>query len=747
MTLMIEPTRTFALVVGVERYGFGSEWDLNGPASDAIRFVRWLLERSVPAENIRLHLSTLPENDGLKTEVQDIPAHDATLAQVKDSFEHWLGEKGSAGRGDLLLVFWGGHGVLTDAQRRLVFCEDASELRSGTLDLDTRLEQLRKRPWSAFQRQAGFVDTCANYFVGKIREKIGLEETRYVGGTPDPGVRQWMMYAAASGEVAANFDVRRTGAFSEVVLEELDAAPAGTWPPDLNKVHSRVSDRMRELRESGQLRQTPVFLKLGDWEGNEWIDGEIPVPPVVQESVRVSGASVRQYRTLVEVLGSVPGPGVTDLWAPLLDQLPEGLRERLQPPPGSPPLDSLAVVAAAFEHDGGACLLRALAAIGADSVLVKRIEERLECSRAVSAVRDRMTGQQLGTRVVLRLYHQSAPDRQRAPTVVDLEEVLENLWDMAPREAGGLNPLLEFTERAARLLALPSLSAWLDATFPLKAQLLENLRQRLDRETREAEAAVTRLVVDIADPPLDELEYWVYEGESHLLRKGCAPCSPTPEGVETAFLRLISELDDEVEGRLEVELFLPFHRLGWEAEELVWRIGSDPIVLGNKVPVLLRWRERAQRRPGTRYGAWRRTANRIRQDTSLCESPRVFWLAPDRDHARLGETIEQDWGEHACVGFLAATAPGPGPASKLLSLVLHSGAPFALWSRKAVADWQAFQGLVESVAVKGPLHLFPSRVTRELRQDSRGRYVALLWDDPERNPFAGRLEAISQREA
>jgi hypothetical protein len=433
-----------------------------------------------------------------------------------------------------------------------------------------------------------------------------------------------------------------------------------------------------------------------------------------------------------------------DLWALLPDQLPEGVVDR----PHVPAPDPLGIVAAAFEFDGGACLLNAIAALGADSYFVERIGKRLECFRTVAAVRDRIYGQQLGTPDVLRLYHQSATDRQRTPAATDLDEVLEILWDMAPRETGGLNPLLEFAERAARQMDLRPLSAWVDENvLPNQPVLLENLRRQLERERREAEEQVTRLVVDIADPPLEELEFWVYEGESHLVRKGCAPCSPSQEGVEAALLQLISNLDDEIDGRLEVELFLPFHRLGWEAEELGWQIGAAPVVLGNKFPVLLRWRERAQQRQGTRHKAWRRRADRIRQDDALCASPRVFWLDGNRDHARLGETIEHDWREDACVGFLAVIVPEPDAAGKLLSLVLHSGAPFALWSRKEVEDWRVFKELVDAVAVKGPLRLLPLRITSELRQDDRGRFVALLWDDPERNPFAGRLEAIPQREA
>ena len=50
---MAEPKKTFAIVVGVEKYDAGEKWNLRGPAADAIRFVHWLQD-SVPLDNIKL---------------------------------------------------------------------------------------------------------------------------------------------------------------------------------------------------------------------------------------------------------------------------------------------------------------------------------------------------------------------------------------------------------------------------------------------------------------------------------------------------------------------------------------------------------------------------------------------------------------------------------------------------------------------------------------------------------------------
>jgi hypothetical protein len=62
---LISPEETYALIVGIEKYQAGSDWNLNGPANDAINFANWLLARGVTPENIHLFVSPLDENRDL----------------------------------------------------------------------------------------------------------------------------------------------------------------------------------------------------------------------------------------------------------------------------------------------------------------------------------------------------------------------------------------------------------------------------------------------------------------------------------------------------------------------------------------------------------------------------------------------------------------------------------------------------------------------------------------------------------
>ena len=62
MSLQASPEHTHAVVVGIEKYETGKDWDLNGPAVDASRFVVWLRNSGVPAVNIHLFIEPLADN-------------------------------------------------------------------------------------------------------------------------------------------------------------------------------------------------------------------------------------------------------------------------------------------------------------------------------------------------------------------------------------------------------------------------------------------------------------------------------------------------------------------------------------------------------------------------------------------------------------------------------------------------------------------------------------------------------------
>lgn len=47
MSVKATPENTYALVVGIEKYDAGPDWDLDGPTRDASRFCAWLLSSTL----------------------------------------------------------------------------------------------------------------------------------------------------------------------------------------------------------------------------------------------------------------------------------------------------------------------------------------------------------------------------------------------------------------------------------------------------------------------------------------------------------------------------------------------------------------------------------------------------------------------------------------------------------------------------------------------------------------------------
>src|SRR5260370_9532257 len=159
------PQRTYALVVGIEKYNAGPTWNLNGPAHDVLKFVDWLLSRHIPRENILLFLSLLDESNVLPTQtplVAQLPTLSNIYSAITGTLRQW--------QGDLLYIFWGGHGVLTLEGNQKLYCADATQETRQNLDLSSLLTSLRSTYFSVpsssfptFPQQVCIIDACRSY--------------------------------------------------------------------------------------------------------------------------------------------------------------------------------------------------------------------------------------------------------------------------------------------------------------------------------------------------------------------------------------------------------------------------------------------------------------------------------------------------------------------------------------------------------------------------------------------------------
>ena len=276
------PAGTWAVVVGIEEYpALPDDWRLPGPAKDAIRFVNWLLARQVPAAQIRLCLSAVDESALLGELTRPVDHRGATredILTLLDEVSQWNGE--------LLYVFWGGHGsvdsVDKDEPRRLYFANASTTSPSG-LSLEGLTTMLLRKRSGSIPRQAILIDACATFQArARFKMEVAPSSPAY-GAAQDPAVRQLQFLASRRGEAAIDLRSERTGAFSQQLLQALNAAPAGEWPPDLVTIARTVQAAFETLRASGRGAQTPIFL------GNDWEGGSLFTATAFSERLRSLG--------------------------------------------------------------------------------------------------------------------------------------------------------------------------------------------------------------------------------------------------------------------------------------------------------------------------------------------------------------------------------------------------------------------------------------------------------------------------
>ncbi|MFD6970520.1 hypothetical protein [Streptomyces sp. NPDC059949] len=273
------PRRTFALVAGVERYDISHRWNLRGPARDALRFARWLTgPAEVPPGNVRLLLSPLDEPDAL--DWSDSPAmadlrtayRPATEENVKSALLDELPQCD----GDLLWIFWAGHGYLGPRQELMLPCADARPSQIRHLNLDSALRWWRTDlvKQRRFPLQAALVDSCRVDAPRDTRWNFGNND--YGGGSSVPGRRQFRLYASREGEAAQNDAERGAGRFTEALIGELGGHSVRESVSGLPVAARSIHRTFRELRERGEGWQLPQFLVDRDWDACSFLDDDLP---------------------------------------------------------------------------------------------------------------------------------------------------------------------------------------------------------------------------------------------------------------------------------------------------------------------------------------------------------------------------------------------------------------------------------------------------------------------------------------
>jgi hypothetical protein len=326
----LDPERVFAFVVGIESYQVDPRWSLPGPARDAVRFASWLTgSAGVPQANVHLLLS--PLNKSTET------GPSATFENVQRT----LFEELPKCDGDLLWIYWAGHGYLDARHQLLLPCTDATSTLTRHLNLQAALRWWRSRniPGGRFRRVVAVGDTCRIEATRAKNLRFGILEP--AAGDLTPERQQFVLYAARPGEAAKNQPEEQAGQFTDTLLKRLDGKTVDESVQGLVDIARSVQADFRIMRTNGEAWQNPQFVINEGWDGStlfgdHWGDattGTVPeaagAPVLDQDAWSELGQLLRDrplpahsyeaYRWAFEVTGCAVPPGDALPSAHLLD--------------------------------------------------------------------------------------------------------------------------------------------------------------------------------------------------------------------------------------------------------------------------------------------------------------------------------------------------------------------------------------------------------------------------------------------
>ncbi|KRV47422.1 hypothetical protein AQ490_08180 [Wenjunlia vitaminophila] len=307
-----DPSRTRALVVGVESYGGEPGWQLDGPVNDALTWARWLLTAGVPPDRVTLLLSPLERNTrhAERAPVAHRPADRETVHQA-------LFRELPAAGGDLLFVAWCGHGLVSSDRRHRLLYADAAPDDVRALDLDAALTAYRSALVPGFPEQVWLADACA---VDADPGALRPDPVPAGRATPRPG--QCAAFACAPDGSPRNGVVTRQGALTAQALSLL------TWPPDTDRLLTALGERLSP-GAPGDPRPRGYFWRHGPSRPAPPV-ATVPPPPQPGPPPRRSPRpGLNQRRRLLEALEAVPAVAEPASREVVLQQLPRSIRGSL----------------------------------------------------------------------------------------------------------------------------------------------------------------------------------------------------------------------------------------------------------------------------------------------------------------------------------------------------------------------------------------------------------------------------------
>jgi hypothetical protein len=725
---VVDPSRVSVLAVGIERYASESHLPtLSGVAKQAVDFARWARDQGVPPERIRVAVSRatsqrLPRLRGVRigrAEQADLEKAVVELAEQS---------------GELLLVFWCGHGIVRD-NRRLLFTADANNQHLRGMDAEDVLSYLRSDRMRSFAQQVVLVDACANYTEeydpeGKWQELA--QPGRLPKGVGRRGVEQQVLFSAAQGQ-AAKFDKGEQSAlFAGILLEWLGHHG---WPLDFRALHQHVTEQLEEYRAAGKTRQRPVSLWYRGADGN--IDdrsyGGTPISAAAQTGIREGGLTVAQAH---RVAGAI-ADGV-------LGESEEGRRHLLSvlgAADTAVAADRSSVLVAAVKQiaaGGGEAAVKALVGSATDEA------ERLSAYAAMSVLRrQRWIAVPLAAFPEIRgeqvrmAYYRSVPSGDTGHAPQDLDEAMDRAAAYGA-ESGRVAVLHRFVAHLEHLAGKQVEDPW----FNLPGDSLHRLRGDAAPTSDE----LARLVIDLR--PQDRVaggQEWPAAVDGHLSLPGIGwqkttiTTSGTLDGAREATRLLRAWAYGKGFDEFTVGLILTRRQLDQVPES--WEFGDDmyePAPLWTDQPTIVHSAERLSHPQAVTF--WRNRAEAIRKHVAD-HLPEVFWI-PRQDQAapvRIRHGVRDSKPGCVALGFVAGPCP---PELRLDPIIaaIGGGAPYVIWVDSEPADWRVLKQMVKALTENGKFGELPGRLHKERGGPDLG--LRVIWDAPEALPPLGPLTEL-----
>jgi hypothetical protein len=719
---------TVAVIVGIEDYEISKalepdcRWDLDGPASDAVRFAQWLRGREVPSTNIHVMRSALaPEACDSKFRLLGITNfHDAKQNTLENFFSGTLRRLAPDEDGQLF-VLWGGHGILTASEERHLYCADVLPETVRTIWLNDLLRLLRQMV--QFKRQYIFVDACAN-----AHEDTDLREPLFhaIGPQKPPnGVEQYALLAASAGQLAVNQRDQHAGLFSTFLFEAIE--PMKDRWPDFTKLEKIVLNRFAQRYAADPtFDQRPVSITVVDHTNHSETHnlGGTPVPRSLQILAETIGYSVGALQKIATVAARCKT--LTDL----------SQRRQLYtkfafsvPSFRDDDYDRVNLMGQVVCENHTKEFLKELKTKEPDLVAYAELSLSFQQAELARNARTVLRDLKIETSEYQRIFSLVLPNIE----AFSLEEILDRLVTKGPIERSLLFEFIFRVADAPKCIDPEPLRAWVRQNA--EPQYCADLEQRQDLG-RFYGVLISIKPRSGKDELPESFSVWLLEN-GRFTGKMWVEVLTNSRDRDAAMNELTARLEvaleraiESAEGEVQVEMAVPIGlmRLKFDQLGIKHRNSKFKLPIGKYHPVVIRWRDR-QKFGAVWSSPWRLASASIRARLGVKDPHWLSWPpAPDETYLA---GLENPPAEFL---FVANSQPPVREEDPdWLQEIIIAGIPFAGWMVTSVTNPDNIPSLLDEL-LKGQFDLLPRRVP-EVRRDPQCRDLhplILLWDDPER---------------